>query len=110
MIALAQADVLRALKRCMCLAQQDLVFCQYRSDPDFWRSYALARCSVYQWLRKQVLECGVNQTYLLAVERYAGLPHFISGSKDQGVKEALEVFFLFIAGESPVDAKVNVRA
>lgn len=31
-------------------------------------------------------------------------------AKTRGVKEALEVFFLFIAGESPVDAKVNVRA
>ncbi len=30
MIALAQADVLRALKRYRCLAKQDLVFCQYR--------------------------------------------------------------------------------
>jgi hypothetical protein len=54
-----------------------------------------------------VLTCGVNQTYLLAVERYAGLPLFISSSRDKGVKEALEVFFLFIAGESPMDAKVN---
>ncbi|HBG08734.1 MAG: hypothetical protein ACOX46_05415 [Limnochordia bacterium] len=107
MIALAQADVLRALKRYRCLAKQDLVFCQYQDDPDFWRSYALARYNIYQWLERMVLTCGVNQTYLLAVERYAGLPLFISSSRDKGVKEALEVFFLFIAGESPMDAKVN---
>lgn len=108
MIALAQADVLRALKRYRCLAKQDLVFCQYQDDPDFWRSYALARYNIYQWLERMVLTCGVNQTYLLAVERYSGLPLFISRTEDEGLKEALEAFFLFTAGESPLAAKVNV--
>ncbi len=108
MIALAQADVLRALKRCRCLAQQDLVLSQYQDDPDYWRSYALSRLSIYRWLERMVVEHGVNRTYLLAVKRYSGLPLFVSNSRDQGIKEALEVFFLFLAGESPRIAKVNV--
>ncbi len=108
MIALAQADVLKALKRCRCLAKQDLVLCQYQADPTYWRDYALARYKIYQWLEEQVKERGVNRTYLLAVERYSGLPLFVSSSAERGVKEALEVFFLCTAGESPRFAKVNV--
>ena len=106
--ALAQADVLRALKRYRCLAKQDLVFCQYQDDPEYWRTHALARCSTYRWLERTVVERGVNQTYLLAVERYSGLPLFISRTEDEGLKEALEAFFLFTAGESPLAAKINV--
>lgn len=109
MIALAQADVLRALKRYRCLAKQDLVFCQYQDDPDFWRSYALARYNIYQWLERMVLTCGVNQTYLLAVERYAGLPLFISSSRDKGVKEALEVFFCLLQEKAPWMPKLMPR-
>lgn len=107
MIALAQLDVLRALKRCLCLTEQDLVFCDYLSNSNYWRECALARYSTYRWLAAQVEEYGVNQTYLLARERYAGLPHFASSTKDRGEQEALEVFLQFIAGEMPVDAKIH---
>ncbi|NMB01662.1 MAG: hypothetical protein GX971_09150 [Firmicutes bacterium] len=107
MITLAQSDVLRALKRCLCLAKQDLVFCDYLDNSMDWRSYALARYEIYNWLQKKIIECGVNQTYLLATKRYAGLPLFVSGSEQKGEQEALEVFFQFIAGDRPMHAKIN---
>lgn len=107
MIALEKPDVLRALKRCLCLTEQDLVFCAYLSDSDYWEDYALARHTVYRWLQTNIEEYGVNQTYLLATERYADLPLFLSDSQGRGEQEALEVFFQFVAGESPMDAKIN---
>lgn len=107
MIALAQTDALRALKHCLCLAQQDLVFSDYLSDSSYWKSYASARHGVYRWLQAQILEYGVNQAYLLATKRYDGLPLFISNTEQSGEKEALEVFFLFMAGESPSHAQIN---
>ncbi|HBG02819.1 MAG TPA: hypothetical protein DDW87_14850 [Firmicutes bacterium] len=107
MIALAQLDVLRALKRCLCLTEQDLVFCDYLSNSNYWKDYALARYGTYRWLQAQVEQYGVNHTYLLAAERYADLPLFASGTKSQGEQEALEVFFQFIAGESPIRAQIH---
>jgi len=107
MIALGKSDVLRALKRCLCLTEQDLVFCAYLGDSNYWRDYALARSAVYRWLQKKVEEYGVNHTYLLAAERYDDLPLFVSNSQVRGEREALEVFFQFVAGESSMDAKVN---
>ena len=107
MIALKKSDVLLALKRCLCLTEQDLVFCEYLSDSDYWKDYALARNAVYRWLQQKTEEYGVNQTYLLATERYADSPLFVSDSQERGEQEALEVFFQFVAGESPVDAKIN---
>lgn len=107
MIALAQSDALRALKRCLCLAEQDLIFCGELSDSNYWRNFALARYNVYRWLHNQVKQYGVNQAYLLALQRYDGLPLFISHVNDRGEQEALEVFFLFIAGERPTHAQIN---
>lgn len=107
MRTLAHHDVLRALKRCLCLAKQDLVFCDHLNNSNFWRCHALGRCGVYGWLRKQVEEYGVDHAYLLALERYQGLPLFISGPEQQGEEEALEVFFLFIAGESLISAQIH---
>lgn len=107
MITLAQADALRALRRCLCLAKQDLVFCDYLDDSEYWRGHALARYGIYSWLQLNILGCGVNQTYLLATKRYAGLPLFVSGGEQTGEREALEVFFQFFAGDSPMDAKIN---
>ncbi len=107
MIALAQTDVLRALKRCLCLTEQDLVFCDYLSNSSYWKDYALARHGVYRWLKDHIEEYGVNHTYLLATRRYADLPLFFSSSESGGEREALEVFFQFIAGESPVSAQIH---
>lgn len=107
MITLAQTDALRALRRCLCLAKQDLVFCNYLDDSEYWRNHALARYGVYGWLQMNILKYGVNQTYLLATKRYAGLPLFVSGTEQAGEREALEVFFQFFAGDIPMDAKIN---
>ena len=107
MITLAQSDALRALRRCLCLAKQDLVFCDYLNNSEYWKGHALARYGVYGWLQTNILEYGVDHAYLLATTRYAGLPLFVSGGKQKGEEEALEVFFAFVAGESPMDAKIN---
>lgn len=108
MVNLDSLDVLRALKRCRCLAKQDLVFCAYLDDSSYWRNYALTRLSIYGWLENRIQKYGVNQTYLLATQRYAGLPLFLSeDAEKQGELEALEVFFQIVAGESPVHAKIN---
>lgn len=109
MIELSQVDVLRALKRCLCLAQQDVLCSAYLDvdDREFWKEYALARSGMYQWLQRMVLEYGVNQTYLLAVARYDDLPLFIKSTHDCGEGEALEVFFHFVAGECPSSAQIH---
>lgn len=107
MITLAQSDALRAIKRCLCLAEQDLVFCDYLSNSAFWKDYALARHGVYRWLHSLILKHGVNHTYLLATQRYAGLPLFVADCDDKGEREALEVFFLFMGGQSPVNAQID---
>lgn len=104
---LGRQDALRALKRCLCLAKQDLVVCDYLNNSNFWRSQALGRCAVYGWLRNQIQEHGVDHAYLLALKRYQGLPLFISCPEQAGEEEGLEVFFLFIAGESPASAQIN---
>lgn len=107
MVALGREDVLRALKRCQCLAKQDLVLCNYLKDSKYWRDCALARYALYRWLYEQVQTNGVNQTYLLASLRYADLPLFTSNVQERGEREALEVFFQVIEGERPIRAKVK---
>lgn len=100
MIALAQGDLLRGLKRCLCLAKQDILFSNYLSNPTYWRVHATARQDVYRWLQSKIQEHGVNQAYLLATRRYEGLPLFTTAVKTCGEKEALEVFFLLAGGGS----------
>lgn len=107
MIELGEADVLRALKRCLCLAKQDTIFGKYLGDAAYWRNYALARYSVYRWLHEQVQKNGVNQTYLLASQRYADLPLFVSDTQGRGEREALEAFFQVLEGERPINAKIK---
>lgn len=107
MITLAQRDVLRALKRCLCLTRQDILLSDSLNDSSYWKSYAAARHNVYHWLQSLTLEHGVNYAYLLATERYDSLPLFNTSVAQNGEKEALEVFFLFIAGECPSHAQIH---
>lgn len=107
MIALTHVDALRALKRCLCLAEQDVLFSYYVTNGTHWKSYAQARYRVYKWLQTMILEHGVNHTYLLATVRYDGLPLFVTDVEESGEKEALEVFFLFMAGECPSTAQIH---
>lgn len=107
MVALTQVDVLRALKRCLCLAQQDVLFSDYLANGAYWKKYAVARYGVYKWLQSMVLEHGVNPTYLLATARYDDLPLFVTSIEKSGEKEALEVFFLFVAGKCASTAQIH---
>ena len=95
MVALAQVDVLRALKRCLCLAQQDVLFSDYLTNGAYWKKYAVARYGIY------------NPTYLLATARYDDLPLFVTSIEKSGEKEALEVFFLFVAGKCASTAQIH---
>lgn len=108
MIAFSQADILRGLKHCLCLAKQDLLFSSYLSNPDFWKTYASARQNMYRWLRSMILKHGVNHAYLLAIQRYEDLPFFAKEVETCGKREALEVFFLLALGAPPQNTPVKI--
>ena len=101
MIALTQEDLLRGLKHCLCLAKQDILFSDYLNDNStYWKTHANARQGIYRWLQSMISEHGVNHAYLLAMQRYEDLPLFSPAVQIWGEKEALEVFFLLVVGES----------
>ncbi len=105
MLTLARTDVLRALKHFLCLVKQDVLISDHLDDPGYWKAYATAREGVYRWLERIVSKCGVEQAYLLAVQRYESLPLFVGQIEQQGEREALEVFFLSVTGGSPGEGK-----
>ena len=50
MVSVGQADVLRALKKFLRLAKQDLLASEHTTEPAFWREQAQIRRQTYAWL------------------------------------------------------------
>lgn len=108
MVSVGQADVLRALKKFLRLAKQDLLASEHTTEPAFWREQAQIRRQTYAWLVEGVSLRGVDAAYREATAAYAALPLLREGQKEpriSGKEQAFEMFFHLIG----VDPKEITR-
>ena len=104
MVQVDGEDLLRALKRFKSLAKQDLLASELTPDPVYWKTHAEARRTVYNRLINLIESSGSEKACVCAFDTYEGLQETKETGEQQGLKQAIELFFQII-GISPEKLK-----